>query len=126
MLLKTVAKKLPLSQTAMMMMLTSSKVQMMALPCVNCRGIKMSSRMTLSSIEDYFSQDEKESILRIVNETTGPEDFSRYVISKKKIEELVKVKNASGIIKNLEELITIVGLKVSVKCNVHWELRSHS
>jgi len=74
----------------------------------------MSSRMTLSSVEEYYNDEDKENILRIVNETSSPEDFSRYVISKKKIDELVKLKTSAGFIKSVEELVSIIGLKVNI------------
>jgi len=67
---------------------------------------------TVASIEEKYTSEELDKVLKTVNETNNPEDFKKFVISKKKIDELVKKKNTSGFLKNIDDVIAVLGAKV--------------
>jgi len=64
--------------------------------------------------EEKYNVEETEKILKILNDSRAEDDFKKFIISSKRIGELIKLREAKGEFKNLDDLIPIMGIKVNI------------
>jgi len=83
-----------------------------------CRSTtKISQRLPILAqqrtyFEEKYNPEESVRILKILNEAKTEEDLKRFIISSRRICELIKMRTESGAFKDLDDLIPIMGVKI--------------
>ncbi len=67
--------------------------------------------------EDKYDAEETEKILKILNSSKEDEEFKKFITSHKRINEVLKLRDDKGGFSSLDDLIPIMGTKVSTIYN---------
>lgn len=82
-------------------------------------GSKGAKVKDIDVFEESLTPEETEKVLKLVNEVQQSEDLLKYIIPKKKAEELIKRRNESDkLFTSLDQLSVIIGPKVKKRSNV--------
>jgi len=99
-------------------MLPTNKIAYQLVRTVSSRNVGIrfiSVSKSRQVFEEKYNTEETEKILKVLNEINGEDDFRRYIISNKRVNELLRLRNERGPFTNLDDLIPIMGIKVKTR-----------